>query len=321
MSGTVGDGNESTAQLAISLNQEWGGSPLNRDEYVPQPGGFYLDYSTVGTFPLQLEIADDDGNVWCTRRIQQSGTSVPFESLLEECWLGDAQPSYNYEEITHIKLVVPGTTGAATPYSFCLNGLWTWTDSVCDNSTVTMTADGIVDDFDNGGLDILMADGAYTGFWIAAGDDATGGTQTITVEEQDGNPTLHVVGSGYEGWGSFVGSVWGPQACLNAASFTGIAFDFKGISATDLYLKVGTAATFPSEYGGDCAADCYDHHRYLITPSAAFVNVQVPWTALTQNGFGTPADFDPHRILRFEFAPDPDTTNDYDFWIDNIRFY
>jgi hypothetical protein len=186
---------------------------------------------------------------------------------------------------------------------------------------MTMTADGLIDDFTNGGLDILMADGAYTGAWIAAGDETTSGTQTITVEEQDGNPALHVVGSGYDGWGSFVGTVWGPQACLNAASFTGISFDFRGTSATDLYLRVATAATQPPEFGGDCAADCYDHHRILLPPSAAFTTVQVPWTSLAQGGFGTPVDFDPAKIVRFEFAPDGGAANAYDFWIDNVHFY
>ncbi len=134
---------------------------------------------------------------------------------------------------------------------------------------------------------------------------------------------MHTYGSGFLTWAqlglSFRSS---PPACdqpIDAREATGVRFRAKGVPQPQtIRLSVQTVATNPPNDGGTCDDYCYDGFGYSIVVGPDFQEYQIPFAAMTQQGWGTPVFFDPGTILNIVWSGQVPC---FDFWIDDVAFY
>jgi hypothetical protein len=187
----------------------------------------------------------------------------------------------------------------------------------------------MIDNMELGSGSILMQ-GGRSGAWFTAND----GAATSMQSPAPGQPCIpelipgggmpcdahaqHTYGGGSM-W-ALLGFSLDEGKPYDASAYTGITFRAMG-QAGSLRIEVPTSETLPPSANGTCMITdtCYDHAFATFPISPAWQVVKVPFTALTQAGWGTPAPFDPHAMIFIEFEASPATT--YDFWIDDVSFY
>ena len=118
----------------------------------------------------------------------------------------------------------------------------------------------------------------------------------------------------------------GPSCDLpvNASGFSGIRFSAIGSGFVRFFI--GTVETNPTTDFGSCQAGCYDGHGLIVPLADSWRTFRVPFSELTQEGWGTPVPFDPAHILALQWSakPAPGTplpVSCFDFWIDDVAFY
>jgi hypothetical protein len=214
--------------------------------------------------------------------------------------------------------------------------------------------DGLIDDFEDGDGQIAPL-GGRNGTWFTFND--TSGTQTpapntVVIPEVDPYTTnyfLHSSGTGFAlsngnpFFGAGVGTDLrdGPSGALpyDASGYGGVTFTFS-FSSSELYqagvalrFNVSTSATTPVQFGGTCTEGCFDDFGTTLIPGGYYYGTQsvtIPFSGLSQAGFGTPVAFDPGSILTIKwnitwnpplFYPYPPVPpNDFDLTLDNISF-
>ena len=80
---------------------------------------------------------------------------------------------------------------------------------------------------------------------------------------------------------------------VDVSPFQGIRFNIRGQGAP-VRFDVGTLLTRPE--GGFCSA-CYDGHGIDLSIGPEWVAVELRWWDLMQQGWGTPAPFEPWRVI------------------------
>ncbi len=224
------------------------------------------------------------------------------------------------------------------------------------DGTVTVGAtvdDGLIDDFEDGEGHIANIAGR-SGTWFTFNDGT--GTQTPVpmssivpeVDPYSTNFFLRSTGTGFATgngspniYGAGVGAdlleVAGGPVPYDASKYGGIVFSYSLSSASyaaQIRFNVGTSATTPLEFGGTCTVGCYDDfgftlaypsYYYCSSYSGSLCTVTVPFSQLTQVGFGTPATFDPATVLMVKWGISwpysytyPPTTNSFDFKLDDV---
>lgn len=232
------------------------------------------------------------------------------------------------------------------------------------NSNVITTGDGavaisvsvddsLIDDFEDGDGD-LVAIGGRNGAWFTFNDGS--GVQTpapdteIVPEVLDASAdlVLHSTGEGFSparplpdgtfAFGAGVGAILSIDPATDealpydASGYAGIGFSFAisfpSSTPVQLSFLVGTSATTPVENGGTCTEGCFDDFGFVgsIPFSPFSFSGVLPFEALTQGGFGTPATFDPATILSLKWIiafPDVGqsaSANQFDFQLDDVAF-
>src|SRR5690606_29623744 len=168
----------------------------------------------------------------------------------------------------------------------------------------------VIDDFDDG--DNLFAGNGLAGAWFPYGDGT--GSQTpgnFWLPEPGGRTEVghaaHIVGGGFEEWGSGNGIViansTAGQLCLfDASMYDGITFWARGqVSLTHpddpskqpapkyasvLRVQVVELDVVPEELGGPCQGSCWDSHRVSISLEECWKRYVIPFSELEQDGFG-----------------------------------
>ena len=191
-------------------------------------------------------------------------------------------------------------------------------------------ASPLIDDFEDGD-GTLEQPSNRSGHWYANNDGT--GTQTPVSDpggssftlDAPGSPdspqyALHTVGSGFTSWGAFVSSDLNLQPGLlcpyDAASFSGVRFNFKGSGA--VRVEFGLGATTPAPYGGRCEAERCSDYGFDISPSDDWTEVRVPFESARLPDWASPVPWDASDLVRLSFWVE---TGDFDFWIDDISFY
>ena len=91
-----------------------------------------------------------------------------------------------------------------------------------------------------------------------------------------------------------------------------------------LRLNVPTVATAPMTEGGSCAPAgtkaCNDSYGAIIPLTADWKEQKVSFAQLAQANYGVVASFDPKQLLGLLFQH-TDTKANWDFWIDDVKFY
>jgi hypothetical protein len=110
------------AMLGFNLNQLSGVSTLMT--VTPSKAGVQIDVKNNASSPLRFQVTAGDGasqQRWCAT-VTGSGGFIPWTSLNTACWDGSGT-AYNKEPISAATLLVPGTTGAAVAFDFCVNSI------------------------------------------------------------------------------------------------------------------------------------------------------------------------------------------------------
>jgi hypothetical protein len=114
------------------------------------------------------------------------------------------------------------------------------------------------------------------------------------------------------------------RPCMDGSAYQGIRFKASG-TVKDLYVRIGTPATYPVAEGGICMDNMkcgWTHYQKNVsatlmaggTAQVAFSELMAPW--------GAPDPFDKSALLSLVFlTTDPDTTMTKKFTIDDIEFY
>lgn len=202
----------------------------------------------------------------------------------------------------------------------------------------------VIDDLDDTNTMFAPA-GTGMGSWDFGKDTATTAMGTITptntmmlapVTGGKMGSALHVKGEGLTGWGaSLAAFLNGTAASFDASAYSGVAFWIKGTTAvqegTD---KIMIQARMPDVLpgAGSCCNDkvmgseCYSGHRTVISITADWTEVKIPWTDFQGPawGLGSAIPFNPNRIRDINFSFNRDTMGttpaSFDVWVDGVRF-
>jgi hypothetical protein len=189
-----------------------------------------------------------------------------------------------------------------------------------------------IDNLDDGDV---LSDGIFggRGIWYAANDGsglqfptACPGSAAVGMFPVPGGRAFHTFGSGFTLPNGFVNIGLSfrssPPACdmpINASVAHGVRFRAKGTVVSQMVrMSISTTATNPVEDGGTCTVGCYDGFGSFVTLLPDFQEYRVYFTDVVQEGWGTPAAFDPSRILNIQWAGQRPC---FDFWIDDIAFF
>ncbi|HTV21125.1 MAG TPA: hypothetical protein VMG12_20710 [Polyangiaceae bacterium] len=307
--------------------------------------------------PVSLEVPADDDTL--TVELPPSVFDFDYSVFLRDGWELREVAADGSER------VVNATLASFNPTSFTIRAQRTTplTYQFRASSGVITTGDGavsidvavddsLIDDFEDGDGD-LVAIGGRNGAWFTFNDGT--GVQTPApdtellpeVVDASANFVLHTTAQGFASQGSLpdgaafgvgVGAVLAvdPATAVevpyDASGYSGIGFtftiSFPSSTPIQLAFLLGTSATTPVEEGGTCTEGCYDDFGFVgSVPFSPFTFSGVlPFEALTQGGFGTPATFDPATLLfvkwivAFPDAGQPVSANRFDLQLDDIAF-
>jgi hypothetical protein len=97
------------------------------------------------------------------------------------------------------------------------------------------------------------------------------------------------------------------------------------LGGTPIFVLLPTAATTPTANGGSCLqsspSSCYDDYQTAIMLGSTWSEQYVPYSVLSQQGWGTPASFDPRTLMGVNFQTLFGGGQSFSFSIDAISFY
>ncbi len=183
----------------------------------------------------------------------------------------------------------------------------------------------LIDDMEDGDALILFNDGRQGGWFVY--NDGTGmqvpsgqvgSMPLLDVARDMSTRGAHTYGSGFATWGAGIGFALAAGCMYDASAHLGFSFWARASSAQTARLMVNTGATSPPESGGYCKSGCYDSFGAPIALSNSWNEYAVSFYDLAQQGWGTPASFDPSELLTIQFQVS--AYQAFDFWIDDIEF-
>jgi hypothetical protein len=199
---------------------------------------------------------------------------------------------------------------------------------VCEGGSARPVASGddpVIDDLEDGDRLIANTDGR-NGAWYVA-DDGTGGyllpSATADFAPESGGAAgsayaARMRGGGFTDWGTALAvSLNDHQCSYDASAQDGLRFVARG--AGSVQLSVATRRTVPPANGGVCIGNCFDHFNATIELTNAWAPYVIPWNALAQGGWGTPAFFSPAELMYVEFAFGPNVP--FDIAVDDLAFF
>jgi hypothetical protein len=183
----------------------------------------------------------------------------------------------------------------------------------------------LIDDLEDGDENILTSYG-LSGEWYMV-SDSTGGTlnppsSAVPVPTNVGalgsGRSMHFTASGFTRWGAGMAVSLNAYGCgYDASKQTGVEFHIRGSGS--VLVQVGTVQTVPMADNGTCTANCNDLFGTTITATSNWALRKAVFANLAQAGWGTPATFDPSKLLYVQFTVQPGSS--LDLYIDNLSFY
>jgi hypothetical protein len=170
----------------------------------------------------------------------------------------------------------------------------------------------IIDDFEDGDLDIIEQDGRK-GTWYQFDDETDGHTSGFVFKSDAANGSqqaLSITSSGYTWWGAGIGFPLNTEGDTNApydaTEYSGVSFWAKAQNPVDLNIRVADAYT--SSDGGQCDL-CGDHFRATLRVTQEWQRYEAAWVELQQWGWGSPQrqSVDLSQLYAIEFQWSRDT--------------
>jgi hypothetical protein len=207
-------------------------------------------------------------------------------------------------------------------------------DSTIGGATAVGSNPLMIDDFEDGDAAILVRQGR-SGSWYAANDGQgiqtpRGGLPlTPTLLEPARGTSLHgarTFGGPFTGWGALIGTTFA------SSGNSGAAYDVSARQGLRFWVRSGGTFSNPAKLvrlalrtpgtvtGGGCTV-CEDHFGTEIPLTAQWVQVQVPFSALRQSGYGRPLLPRPDlkQALGLELLFPANVA--FDLWVDDVELY
>jgi hypothetical protein len=201
-----------------------------------------------------------------------------------------------------------------------------------DPGGIEIEPDNMIDNFEDGDGS-LIPNGGRKGYWYTFNDESEGATQTPEdVLPVGGGASgtamaLHTTGSGFVEWGAGVGIDLnnagggeeggnGIKEIYDVSAHTGVVVMAKGNGQVRAMVQIQD--TIPPEEGGTCMLDCDPHGKVLLL-SDEWQQFTLEFESLNQEGWGTPATWDPTKVVGLQFKVG--ANQEFDFWIDEVGFY
>ncbi|HEX3854555.1 MAG TPA: carbohydrate binding domain-containing protein [Polyangiaceae bacterium] len=188
----------------------------------------------------------------------------------------------------------------------------------------------LIDDFEDGNNQLALIDGR-DGPWFETNDgrgeqapDPRGQVLPVllTPPRDTSLRGMHTSGAGFTLWGAYlaVHFVSNGQA--------GVPYDISKHSGVTFSAKLGNGMATPhvrfeiseTDTAVNCTT-CGDHFGSQVPLTVAWQTVTVPFSSLSQLGYGVPLRpvFDPTQALGLYF--DWPANENFDFWLDDVSFY
>lgn len=195
----------------------------------------------------------------------------------------------------------------------------------------------LLSDFESGEAKIAEI-GGRSGSWYMSDD----GSGTALPEKIPNTPlaaeaggacdsayAFHTSGTGFSGWGALVAVDLVPKLAdvkqsYDASAYSGIAFRAKASGAVQVRVELSTADSMVE--GGICDPEagtgepgrCGDHFGLNVVLSTDWKDIQIPFSQLTQKGWGLAADsFDATTVYSVRLKVEG---GDYDYHVDDVHF-
>jgi aryl-phospho-beta-D-glucosidase BglC (GH1 family) len=193
-------------------------------------------------------------------------------------------------------------------------------DYDCDNPRIIDTLED--------GDGAICANSGRNGEWFVANDET--GTQspgssseiarTLSSPRGASTAAAHTSGSGFTDWGAILGVTLvkgdGRLDYFDASSFAGLRFHARGTGTVLASVTTGRTAPAPDGY---CEEDaCYHPFRAEVVLGSDWVPNLLPFDGLESNALGVMTAQDRRELLTIEFLA---TSEDFDFWVDDLGFY
>ena len=188
----------------------------------------------------------------------------------------------------------------------------------------------MIDNLESGNGTIISQQGRV-GSWFSYNDETPSGKQspemgtpfTPSALGYASSLAANTQGGGFTSWGAGMGfdlNNAGIDATTrqpyDLSGHTGITFWAKG--DVTMRFMVATVDTLDADEGGVCSDVCDDRHGVAIPLTAVWTEHAVDFGELAQEGWGTPAPFDPTLSLAVQFQT---AAIDHDIWIDDVSLY
>jgi hypothetical protein len=195
-----------------------------------------------------------------------------------------------------------------------------------------------IDDMATNTGSILPSHGRV-GAWYTYNDATAGASETpgipftktaLNPPHGGANYAARMQGSGFTLWGAGEGFNFddpgngeggSAKVAYDASAYTGIAFWAKAGSGSTTSLRVNVSDKDTDPAGGVCApvSKCNDHFGATLPLSTDWRQFVLPFSELTQAGWGMPApSFDPKHLYACQFQVAEGAT--FDIWIADIYF-
>jgi hypothetical protein len=192
----------------------------------------------------------------------------------------------------------------------------------------------LIDDMEDGDNLILPLEGR-SGVWFTYNDGTAGAQfplsanftmQTVPSDASGGIRVANTYGKGFSSWGAGMGLVLSKGCPYDAKVYQGVRFYARSeLGQVSIFAMAPTAATTPSSNGGTCMQSssnaCYDDFQTTIDLNTGWTQEYVFWSELTQQGWGTPASFDPSTLMGVNFQTLYQGGFAFSFSIDDISFF
>lgn len=176
------------------------------------------------------------------------------------------------------------------------DGLADCADPECQQQPSCAPSGFIIESFEDGdfhgAVPYASSSPPFTGSWGVFSDMTVPFVEELPVPGRDSPTALGLHSPAIPSdWGAGV-LLYFDAGPVDMSGFQGVRFSIRSRS-TPVRFEVGTRNTIP---GGLECMNCLDNHGVdLVAPE--WVTVEVPWSALYQQGSGAPAPFDPWAVV------------------------
>jgi hypothetical protein len=234
------------------------------------------------------------------------------------------------------------TLGTWVPLLLAVTATACGDDGSGDRSPPVYAHLDMIDDMEDGNLDIRQANGRM-GSWQAFNDGTATGTENSAMTNMDpprpisstsgssvSQHGFHISGGGYSGWGAgwmVDFNAVGVRLPYDVSPYGGLVFWAKS-DGPPTEVRVALPDVFSDVAGGICDPNdtrvggkgCYDDYGTNITLTRQWRRYEIAFASVSSGSWGLKHQFDTQHVYGIKFSVMPSYAL-FDSWIDDVAFY